>query len=201
MKKVAYALAIVAAILFATFLIFRTPDIPAEQLRAEYANAESEFIEIEPGLSVHVRDEGPATAPALLLIHGSSSSLHTWEPWVERLKADYRIISYDQPGHGLTGPHPRGCYTADCMVAVADAVAGVKGLTGFVIGGNSMGGGVSWNYARAHGEKLAAMVLVDASGIDVPRDDDGVPIGFRIMQTPVVSRIATQITPRSMVEA
>ncbi len=201
MKRLFAILGGIAAVLLLAFLLLRTPDIDAGLLRAKYANADSAFVTVEPGLTVHVRDQGPADAPALLLIHGSSASLHTWEPWVERLTSRYRVISYDQPGHGLTGPHPRGCYSADCMVAVADAVARARNLDRFVIGGNSMGGWVAWNYALAHPDRLAGMILVDASGIDVPRDQKGVPIGFRIMQTPIVNRIGTQITPRSLIEA
>ncbi|MGB7406043.1 MAG: alpha/beta hydrolase [Pacificimonas sp.] len=184
------------------FLVFRTSDIDAEDLRAAYTNADSEFVRVQDGLDVHIRDEGRPGAPVLMLVHGSSASLHTWEPWVERLGDRYRIVSLDLPGHGLTGPHPDACYTAACVVDVVDTVASARGLDDFVIGGNSMGGWVSWNYALAHPKKLAGMILVDASGITLPREDeDGIPIGFRIMRTPVINQIGTQITPRSMIES
>ena len=178
---------------------FWTPDRDAEELRAQYANGASQFIELENGLTVHIRDEGPRDAPVLLLIHGSSASLHTWEPWVERLSDDYRLVRYDQPGHGLTGPIPDGNYNIAVFVETAEGVANALGLDRFVIGGNSMGGWVSWNYALAHGERLDGLLLVDASGAPETQPQK-IPIGFRIARMPVISSLIQKITPRSMVE-
>lgn len=194
-------LGVIVAILVALFLWARTPDLPPAELRAKYANAESEFVEVSPGLTVHLRDEGSPLAPAVVLLHGSNASLHTWEPWVEQLKATHRVISYDQPGHGLTGPHPRDCYTAACFTQVVEAVAKDRKLDRFVLAGNSMGGWVAWNYALAHPERLAGLVLVDASGAPLPPEiEPKPPIGFRIARTPVLNTLMRQITPRSMVE-
>jgi pimeloyl-ACP methyl ester carboxylesterase len=196
-----WALLAVALLLAGLWAALRTPDRPVAELRAKYANAESEFVEVEPGLTVHLRDEGPRGAPAVLLLHGSNASLHTWEPWVARLKARYRVISYDHPGHGLTGPHPRDDYSAAAFVRVADAVARDRGLDRFVIAGNSMGGWVAWNYALAHSAKLAGLVLVDASGAPLPASaEPKPPIGFRIARTPGLSQLFREITPRSLVE-
>jgi pimeloyl-ACP methyl ester carboxylesterase len=194
-------LGVIVVVLVALFLWARTPDLPAAELRAKYANAESEFVEVSPGLTIHLRDEGPPLAPAVVLLHGSNASLHTWEPWVEQLKATHRVISYDQPGHGLTGPHPRDCYTAVCFTQVVEAVAKNRKLDRFVLAGNSMGGWIAWNYALAHPERLAGLVLVDASGASLPSEiEPKLPIGFRIARTPVLNRLMRQITPRSMVE-
>jgi pimeloyl-ACP methyl ester carboxylesterase len=197
-RKLLAALALVVGALVVAWLALRTPDIPAETLRAEYANAESEFVEVEPGLTLHVRDEGPANAPVLVLVHGSSASLQTWEGWAERLKDRFRVISYDQAGHGLTGPHPRDCYTADCFVAALEGLRRAKRVERFVVAGNSMGGWVAWNYALTHPDRLAGMVLIDSAGAPVkPRK---LPIGFRIAFTPVVRDVVRNVTPRSVIE-
>jgi pimeloyl-ACP methyl ester carboxylesterase len=174
-------------------------DIPAKELRAKYANAESEFVDLGNGLTVHLRDEGPKDAPAIILLHGSSSSLHTWDEWVKRLSGTYRIIRFDQIGHGLTGPDPKDCYTAACFVDTVDRVAANRGLSKFIVGGNSMGGWVSWEYAKAHPDKLAGLILIDAAGSPAAAPKS-LPIGFRIMGLPGINRIATFITPRSLVE-
>ena len=192
------ALVVLIALLF---LWLRTPDLPVDELRAKYANAESEFVEVLPGLTVHLRDEGPALGPVVILLHGSNSSLHTWEPWVEQLKATHRVITYDQPGHGLTGPHPRDCYTATCYAEVVEAVAKNRKLDRFVLGGNSMGGWVSWNYALAHPDRLAGLVLVDASGPQLPESlTPKPPIGFRLARTPGLNQLMREVTPRSVIE-
>lgn len=178
---------------------FWTPDRNVDELRALYTNDASRFVELPSGLTVHVRDEGPRNAPVLVLIHGSSASLQTWEPWVTRLSDDYRIISYDQPGHGLTGPTPDGNYDTAVFVETLDGIANALGLTDFVVAGNSTGGWVAWNYALAHGDRLNGLALIDASGVPdaQPRK---LPIGFRIARMPVISQLMQKITPRSMVE-
>jgi pimeloyl-ACP methyl ester carboxylesterase len=174
-------------------------DIPEKNLRAKYANAESEFVDLGNGLTVHLRDEGPKEAPAIILLHGSSSSLHTWEEWTKRLSGKFRIIRFDQIGHGLTGPDPKDCYSAACFVDTVDRVAANRELSKFIVGGNSMGGWVSWEYAKAHPDKLSGLILVDASGApnSAPKS---LPIGFRLMAMPGVNRLATIFTPRSLVE-
>ncbi|MEO1168836.1 MAG: alpha/beta hydrolase [Pseudomonadota bacterium] len=179
---------------------FWTPDRDAEELRAQYANDASQFIELDNGLTVHVRDEGPRDAPVILLVHGSSASLHTWEPWVERLSDDYRVVTYDQPGHGLTGPHPEGDYSTESFVDTLAGVADNLGLTRFVVGGNSMGGWTSWNYALAHPDRIDGLLLIDSSG--APRaEPESVPIGFRLVRMPGISLLAEKITPRSIIES
>jgi pimeloyl-ACP methyl ester carboxylesterase len=174
-------------------------DIPAKDLRAKYANAESEFVDLGNGLTVHLRDEGPKDAPAIILLHGSSSSLHTWDEWTKRLSGKLRVIRFDLIGHGLTGPDPKDCYTAACFVDTVDRVVANRGLNKFILGGNSMGGWVSWEYAKAHPDKLSGLVLVDAAGAPdaAPKS---LPIGFRLMAMPGVNRLATIFTPRSLVE-
>jgi pimeloyl-ACP methyl ester carboxylesterase len=192
-------LALGAGLVAAAFLALRTPDIPAETLRARYAGPASQFVELSPGFRVHLRDEGPRGAPALFLIHGSNASLHTWEPWVARLSDRFRVVSLDLQGHGLTGPIPSACYTADCMAGTVEAVRATLGIERIAIAGNSMGGGVALAYALAHPDRVVALILVDSGGAPVRREG-GPPIGFRIAQTPVLRDIAAEITPRSMIE-
>jgi pimeloyl-ACP methyl ester carboxylesterase len=200
-RRLPIVLGVIVVVLAALFLWARTPDLPVADLRAKYANAESEFVEVSPGLTVHLRDEGPALGPVVMLLHGSNASLHTWEPWVEQLKATHRVISFDHPGHGLTGPHPRDCYTAACFGDVVEAVAKNRKLDRFVLAGNSMGGWIAWNYALSHPERLAGLVLVDAGGAALPPEiQPEPPIGFRIARTPGLNTLMRQITPRSMVE-
>ena len=190
---------IVLALIAALFAWGYAPDIPAQELRAKYANAESEFVDLGDGLTVHLRDEGPKDAPALILLHESNATLHTWQQWVDRLGKDYRIIRYDQPGHGLTGPHPKDDYSAAGFVDVVDRVAKNRGLTKFHLGGNSMGGWVTHEYAKAHPEKLQGIILVDAGGAP-DSQPKSLPVGFRIARMPVLNQLARIITPRSMVE-
>jgi pimeloyl-ACP methyl ester carboxylesterase len=198
LRKAIAWLALVAGLLAIVYLLVRTPDIPADEARAKYGNAESQLVEVSPDFRVHVRDEG--SGPALLLIHGSNASLHTWEPWVALLKDRYRVVTLDLQGHGLTGPIPSRCYSRECMVETVESVRAKLGIERLAIGGNSMGGAVSWAYALAHPERVSALILVDSAGAQVKAERPP-PIGFRILQMPGVRNLAETITPRSLVES
>ena len=84
------------------------PDRSVEELRERWAPPPSQFIEVG-GQLVHLRDEGPRqdTTP-IVLLHGTSASLHTWDGWVAELSQTRRVIRFDLPGFGLTGPAGAG---------------------------------------------------------------------------------------------
>lgn len=200
MKRILKGLALLATMAIALLFAWGyAPDRNPADMRGTYANAGSQFVDVGGGLTMHVRDEGKRDGPVLVLLHGSSASLHTWEPWVKRLGATYRVISVDQIGHGLTGPNPSGDYSMQAFTGTLDSLLTKLGVSRFALAGNSMGGGIAWNYALAHPEKLTALILVDAGGAPDARPTS-LPIGFRIAQTPGINRLAEIITPRGMVE-
>ncbi|WP_033376862.1 alpha/beta fold hydrolase [Porphyrobacter sp. AAP82] len=192
-------------VLVIAFLVFRTPDTDPAQMRAKYGAPPSQFVAIGDGVKVHLRDEGPKDAPAIILLHGSNADLHTWEPWTTALKTRYRVIRFDQVGHGLTGPDPKEDYSTANFVADIGEVADRRGLGTFILGGNSMGGKHALAYAIAHPERLTGLVLVDGSGgpmLKLARKEkqDSGNIGFTIARMPGVNLIAEQITPRSLIQ-
>jgi pimeloyl-ACP methyl ester carboxylesterase len=176
------------------------PDTDPAAMRAKYATATSRFITLQPGLTIHVRDEGKRDGVPLVLIHGSNASLHTWEPWVARLGKERRIVSLDLPGHGLTGRHPGGVYDYPVFVDVVAGVMDRLGIQRAVIAGNSMGGGTAWMFALAHPDRTAALVLVDAAGAPEWQSRKA-PIGFRLARMRGVRSLMKWIAPRSMFES
>jgi pimeloyl-ACP methyl ester carboxylesterase len=180
-------------------VIFWTPDTDVATMRAKYGSAASQYVDLGEGLTVHLRDEGPRNAPVIMLLHGSNSFLQTWDAWTAILSSSYRVIRLDLPGHGMTGAYPARAYSKAAFVEVVDRAVKKLGIERFILGGNSMGGGVSWAYAHKYPEKLAGLVLIDASGQPEPEPQD-LPIGFRIAQTPVLRDVMLYITPRSIIE-
>ena len=171
MRKLTVSLGILAGLAGIAFLALRTPDTDPAAMRARYGGPDSRFTEAANGLAaLHYRDQGCRDCPAILLVHGSNASLHTWEPLVEKLQDRYRLISYDQPGHGLTGPHPRDDYTARGLFEAIAAVVDATGVEPFAIAGNSMGGWLAWRYALAQPRDLSALILLNASGPPPPPD-------------------------------
>jgi len=107
---------LVVALLCLVILINVRLDLPIAALKQKYAGGASRFALIE-GMNVHYRDEG--AGPPLVLIHGTLSSLHTWDGWVGQLAPHRRVIRLDLAGFGLTGPAPDRDYRAAREAAVA----------------------------------------------------------------------------------
>lgn len=191
-----------AALILLLIAVFITAnwkrDLKLEELKPKYANAQSRFLEID-GMPVHYRDEGNAqdTLP-LVLLHGTGASLHTWEGWVEALRGERRIIRLDLPAYGLTGPHPEGRYEmvdyARFLLKFLDSLH----LQRFILGGNSLGGRIAWSTALQVPGRIAALILVDASGYPVASDSR--PLAFRIAGWPGARLIFRYVTPRNVVE-
>lgn len=198
MRKLLIGLVILVAVIIGAVWAFSVPDIPRADLEAKYAKAPSQFIVLPDGARAHVRDQGPKTAPVLVLVHGSNASLFTWVPWVNRLDKDFRVVTLDMPGHGLTGAVPNGDYSQEGMVKFTLEVADKLHLAKFAIGGNSMGGGVAARFAEEHPDRVTKLILVDAAGMPVASGDK-VPLAFRIARTPVLNNMMLYITPRSIV--
>jgi len=195
---------VVLALIAATagYFYLRRPDIPYDTLEAKYGGATSHYADLSDGLRVHYRDQGNSAGPVLVLVHGFGASLHTWEPWVERLGFNYRIITLDLPGHGLTRAPADYQASTQRFVEVVDAVTTQLGVTRFTLGGNSMGGGVAWNYALAHPDKLTGLILVNSGGLPRGEDDRGgpPPLIFALINNPIAGPLIRDLDNRPLVE-
>ena len=171
------------------------PEIPYATLDARYTSPASRFADLPGGLRVHYRDEGNRAGRTVVLIHGFAASLHAWEPWVARLSDDYRLISLDLPGHGLTRAPPGYRASPENNVAVVDALTRQLGAERFVLVGNSMGGAVAWNYALRRPERLDGLVLVAAAGWPGEGKPEGTPIIFRLLGNPAGRAVLKSVDP------
>ncbi|MCJ7451325.1 MAG: alpha/beta hydrolase [Steroidobacteraceae bacterium] len=196
--RIAAAAAGALGLIVAGFIALNwAPDRPVSRLEARWAPPPSTFIEIE-GMRVHVRDEGQRDDPVpVVLLHGTSASLHTWDGWVRALEDRRRVIRVDMPGFGLTGPSPRGEYTIDSYVRFITAVLDHFGVKHCVLAGNSFGGWVAWETALADPGRVEALVLVDSAGYAIR--SESVPLAFRVAKIPVLNRLMEVTLPRRLV--
>lgn len=190
---------------FGTVAVVATwaPDKPVEQLKVRWAQPPSQFIAVQ-GLSVHLRDEGPRQdAVPIVLLHGTSASLHTWDGWVAQLKDKRRVIRVDLPGFALTGPNAQDDYSTAAYVDFVRALANQLNLQRFVIGGNSLGGQIAWSVAVAMPDRIDRLILVDSSGYppELLTSKPRIPLGFRLASMPALQPLTANTLPRGVVEA
>lgn len=178
------------------------PDLPVEELKGRWAPPPSRFIEVN-GMQVHLRDEGPHDDPApIVLLHGTSASLHTWQGWATALRDKRRVIRFDLPGFGLTGPNRQNDYSTAADVLFLRAVMDKLGVHRFVLAGNSLGGLIAWTAAARMPDRVERLILVDSAGYALQslKSPPEIPLGFRIARMPWLRQLVRYTLPRGVVE-
>nr|WP_047166433.1 alpha/beta hydrolase [Sphingomonas sp. Y57] len=128
--------------------------------------AADRFVTVE-GVRFRVREEGPRSAPPIVLIHGFTFSLESWDGWVTDLARDHRVIRFDLAGHGLSSPDPRGQYDTATRVRQLGKLLDRLGIAHATIAGNSFGGLVAWNFAVASPRRVDRLILVDSAAYSI----------------------------------
>ncbi|WP_328390164.1 alpha/beta fold hydrolase [Nocardia sp. NBC_00416] len=158
----------------------------ARRFRTPHYNAPAAGPEIIPvttvdGARLRVHSYGPADAEPIVLIHGWSCCIEYWHPQINAFADRYRVIAYDQRGHGdsTLGRAPLSDRTlADDLSAVLDATLrpGQKAL----LAGHSMGGITLQAWAARHPEQVArrarAVVLANTTSGNIRYDTDLLPL-------------------------
>jgi pimeloyl-ACP methyl ester carboxylesterase len=175
--------AVLLVLLLGTLAWLWAPDKPRAALEAQYAAPPSSFLEVD-GVRFHLRDTGPREAPALLLLHGFGSSLHTWEDWARLAEGDRRMIRIDLPGFGLTGADPTPDYSDERAVALIAGLLDRLGLARVDLLGSSMGGRIAWRFAADRPDRVRRLVLMAPDGFRSRGIEYGRPIRVSpLMQT------------------
>ncbi|MCK6371884.1 MAG: alpha/beta hydrolase [Gammaproteobacteria bacterium] len=182
------ALALLAAVALGVALwIYR--DIPAAKLEARYATEASRFIHID-GVRIHYRDEG--SGPPILLLHANFSNLLGWDSFAEVLKKEHRVLRFDLPAFGLTGPDPSGDYSNARTVRLTERFADAMNLRRFSIAGTSLGGGIALRYAAKHPDRIDKLILLNPGLLE------GRAMARAGTRLPDSANILKYITPRAL---
>jgi pimeloyl-ACP methyl ester carboxylesterase len=184
------ALLVVFGLVLATAWFVRR-DVPVADLLPRYGGGASRFVVLD-GMNVHYRDEG--SGEPLVLLHGTSSSLHTWDGWVSRLASKRRVVRLDLPGAGLTGPSPDRDYAASRVARVVVALMNELGIDRADVAGNSSGGRVAIQLALAAPARVRSLILIDSRGLAGAK-----PTAFdSVMRAPILSRAILGLAPRAL---
>jgi pimeloyl-ACP methyl ester carboxylesterase len=190
-RYIFYAVAVITIMLIKGAIY---SDVSLEELKKEYTNEASQFIEID-GMQVHYRDEGQGFP--IVLVHGTASSLHTWNDWTKDLKKKYRVIRMDLPAFGITGPNKNADYSIENYTYFLQQFLMKINVAKFHLAGNSLGGNIAWNYAAEHPEQIEKLILIDASGLPTNKPQ---PAVFKMAKTPVLSSLFLYVTPKFFIK-
>jgi pimeloyl-ACP methyl ester carboxylesterase len=199
-KKIGKWVAIGMALVLLLLTFMYRGELSSEEVTKKYLTPESQFLDID-GMRVHVRVLGEGEP--VVLLHGSFSSLHTWDIWQQELSPYFQTISLDFPGHGLTGPDSLKRYTTLDYSHLVLQVAEKLQLNEFHLAGNSMGGAVAMQVASDHPDRVLSLNLIDAAGSPPSPSDStskdnkrGGAWIFKLANHPFFSSILLSFTPR-----
>ncbi len=169
-------------------------ELPFEWVKSQYAKKEegSRFIEID-GIDIHYRDEGQGEP--ILFMHGICDSLHTWTPWTNKLKDNYRVIRFDLPFFGLSRVHRKESITKEFYPAFLSKIVNHFGLSNFYLCGHSLGAWIAWNYAIKKQELLKKLILISPPGHPVKP-----PLLIRATGHGLIKKLASVYTPKFLAD-
>jgi pimeloyl-ACP methyl ester carboxylesterase len=163
------------------------------QAADDYIDADSRFTTVE-GLNVHYKRAG--TGPPVLLLHGSGSSLHSFDRVADLLSPSFDVIRPDLPGFSLTGPRPDRDYRIQTFAKTAAEFLDAIDVRAASVVGNSLGGNIAWNFALDFPQRVQRLVLINATGYP----DKSLPLGLRLARNPVTRALLRRMASRSATE-
>ncbi|MEO0815685.1 MAG: alpha/beta fold hydrolase [Pseudomonadota bacterium] len=190
------------AIFGAGWLSLRRPDIPFDTLETAYASPQSQYLMTGEAEKIHYRDQGNREGDVLVMVHGFSASLHTWEPWVQELSDEYRIITLDLPGHGLTRGFDSEDFDADGFGDVIAELTDALEIERFTLIGSSMGGHAAWTFALDRSQHVEALVLVASAGWP-PTDEElaETPLVFKALDSALIRNVVKDLDNSAMIRS
>ena len=174
---------VVVAILLIVFWFARPYDVDFDEARSKVPFAEYSHFANLGEVKIHYQEKG--TGVPLLLIHGFTSSTFSWKDVFEPLSHSFRVIAVDLKGHGFSDK-PDGDYTRRAQAALIVQLLDYLKIDKAWLVGNSMGSEIALNVALLNGPRVAGLVLINSSGINVEGGQSLAPGYIRI---PVLGRL------------
>ncbi|BEL07575.1 alpha/beta fold hydrolase [Actinoplanes sichuanensis] len=135
------------------------------------------------GTRIRLHESGDPDAPPVLLLHGIGRSLEDWALQHPLLDNEYRVISVDMPGFGLSQRMPASTtldVLADGVWATLDAIGETRPVH---LMGNSLGGAVSMSMLAATPDRVSTLTLVNSAGFGKE-----VTVALRMLAVPGLGR-------------
>jgi 3-oxoadipate enol-lactonase len=120
------------------------------------------------GITVNYQIDGPSGAPWLVFSNSLATSLAMWDEQAASLKNAYRVLRYDQRGHGGSDA-PAGRYAFDTLLADALGLLDALHIDKAHFAGLSMGGATALGLAERHGDRLDRVIVCDSPCQSTPQ--------------------------------
>ncbi len=155
-----------------------------KEIREHFADGQSKYLDVG-GVNIHYKDEG--SGPPILLVHGSMSSLKTWDGTASYLVANgYRVIRYDLPGFGLSDGASDEAVKALEPTDLPEALLAKLGIGKITVVGVSSGGTLGVQLAAKRPDLVTRLVISNAPSDPLswspPRDPSSYPQAFTAAQ-------------------
>ena len=113
--------------------------------------------------SIHFTDEGRGVP--VVFMHAAFHNLRCWDAVVHRLVPNMRIVRFDIPHAGLSGPHPLGEYSVSHIMTILDQLLDHLQIRCCHLVATSLTGVAAFRYAATKPERLLGLVLVNSGGL------------------------------------
>jgi 3-oxoadipate enol-lactonase len=120
------------------------------------------------GININYQIDGPDDAPWIVFSNSLATTTAMWDEQAAALKDSYRVLRYDQRGHGSTDA-PAGRYAFDTLLADAVALLDALSIKKAHFAGLSMGGATALGLAERHPDRFESIIVCDSPCQSTPQ--------------------------------
>jgi pimeloyl-ACP methyl ester carboxylesterase len=143
---------------------FAGPDRPTTNYRSAVGAQEPRKIINLDGVAIAFNDTGGSHRPVLICMHAIGHGARDFEDLSSRMRDRCRVIAFDFPGQGNSGPDPRPASATRYAVLLTMLIERLN-LHSVTLIGNSIGGATAVRYASTHPAEVKSLVLCDSGGL------------------------------------
>jgi 3-oxoadipate enol-lactonase len=119
------------------------------------------------GITFNYEVDGPEGAPWLMFSNSLATSLAMWDEQASAFAKSFRVLRYDQRGHGATEA-PAGSYTFDLLIDDVIALLDALSIRKAHFAGLSMGGVTAMGLALRHPDRIDRAIVCDSPCASTP---------------------------------
>ncbi|HXQ84894.1 MAG TPA: alpha/beta fold hydrolase [Xanthobacteraceae bacterium] len=120
------------------------------------------------GITINYQIDGPEGAPWMVFSNSLATSIAMWDEQAAALKDPFRVLRYDQRGHGGTDA-PAGRYAYDTLLDDALGLLDALSIKKAHFAGLSMGGATALGLAERHPDRFASIIVCDSPCQSTPQ--------------------------------